>query len=322
LVLLVVLIFGVWSIKVDIKDDVIITRKMVDKINALNTSWVASLHENHYVSQIGRKDVGSLLGVKKGGPQLPRKTFTERVAVPAAFDSRVQWPNCQQIKVIRDQSACGSCWAFGAVEAMSDRECIFNKIQVSLSAEDMNSCCDDCGDGCGGGFPSAAWQYFNDTGVVDDQCRAYSLPGCDHHIPNSPNPCPSQEYNTPPCVEQCNDGKTWAQSKYFGNAPYSLSGEDDIKQEIFLNGPVEAAFSVYSDFLSYKSGVYQQTSQDFLGGHAVKILGWGTLNSVEYWLVANSWNPDWGMSGYFLILRGQDECGIEDSINAGIPMKV
>jgi cathepsin B len=37
-------------------------------------------------------------------------------------------------------------------------------------------------------------------------------------------------------------------------------------------------------------------------------------------MVANSWNADWGVNGYFKILRGQDECGIEDQIYAGIPM--
>lgn len=57
------------------------------------------------------------------------------------------------------------------------------------------------------------------------------------------------------------------------------------------NGPVEGAFSVYADFLSYKTGVYQHTTGDFLGGHAIKILGWGTENGTPYWLVANSWNP-------------------------------
>ena len=59
-------------------------------------------------------------------------------------------------------------------------------------------------------------------------------------------------------------------------------------------GPVEAAFSVYEDFLAYKSGVYQQKSGSPLGGHAVKILGWGVENETPYWLVANSWKEDWG----------------------------
>jgi len=36
-------------------------------------------------------------------------------------------------------------------------------------------------------------------------------------------------------------------------------------------------------------------------------------------LVANSWNSDWGNGGFFKILRGSDECGIEGQINAGLP---
>jgi len=92
-----------------------------------------------------------------------------------------------------------------------------------------------------------------------------------------------------------------------------------IQSEIMKNGPVEAAFSVYEDFLAYKSGVYQHVSGSMLGGHAVKILGWGTENGTPYWLVANSWNEDWGDKGYFKIRRGTDECGIEDEITAGLP---
>jgi cathepsin B len=40
----------------------------------------------------------------------------------------------------------------------------------------------------------------------------------------------------------------------------------------------------------YVGGVYELTADSFfVGGHAVKIIGWGTLNNVDYWLVANSW---------------------------------
>lgn len=45
--------------------------------------------------------------------------------------------------------------------------------------------------------------------------------------------------------------------------------------EIYTNGPVEGAFEVYADFMSYKSGVYKHTTGSLEGGHAIKILGWG-----------------------------------------------
>ena len=65
--------------------------------------------------------------------------------------------------------------------------------------------------------------------------------------------------------------------------------------------------------------MYQHTTGGFLGGHAVKILGWGNEDNTDYWLVANSWNEDWGDKGFFKIRRGHDECGIEGQINAGTP---
>jgi cathepsin B len=82
-------------------------------------------------------------------------------------------------------------------------------------------------------------------------------------------------------------------------------------------GPVSAAFTVYNDFLTYESGVYVHTSGSALGGHAVKIFGWGVEDGTPYWSVANSWNPTWGDGGTFKILRGKNECGIEGQITAG-----
>ncbi len=68
-------------------------------------------------------------------------------------------------------------------------------------------------------------------------------------------------------------------------------------QEILTNGPIEVSFTVYEDFLTYKTGVYRHTTGSSLGGHAVKMIGWGQEAGIPYWLVANSWNTDWGFGG-------------------------
>jgi len=296
----------------------LITENIVNHINSLATTWRASTDQGK-MSGITLKQAKALCGAKKGGPVLERKIYDNKVTVPDSFDSRTQWPNCPSISQIRDQSACGSCWAFGAVEAMSDRYCIVKGTNLPISSEDMVACCDSCGYGCDGGFPSAAWAYWQSTGLVTEKCSPYTLPSCDHHLPNSTHPCPSQEYPTPPCVESCTDGETWENTLTYGTSINSASGEADIKQEIFTNGPVEVTFDVYEDFLPYKSGVYQHETGGYLGGHAVKMLGWGVESGVNYWLIANSWNPDWGDNGYFKILRGTDECGIEDEADFGEP---
>ncbi|RTG80064.1 cathepsin B [Schistosoma bovis] len=83
-----------------------------------------------------------------------------------------------------------------------------------------------------------------------------------------------------------------------------------------MYGPVEAAFTVYEDFLNYKSGIYEHIT-GAVGGHAIRIIGWGVEKDTPYWLIANSWNEDWGENGYFRMLRGHDECGIESEVTAG-----
>ena len=95
-----------------------------------------------------------------------------------------------------------------------------------------------------------------------------------------------------------------------------------MKQEIYKNGPITGMFFVHQSFLAYKSGVYSKLSTEdpMLGGHAIKIMGFGTEGGVPYWLVANSWNPSWGLDGFFKIKRGVNECQIEDPVINGGPV--
>lgn len=92
-----------------------------------------------------------------------------------------------------------------------------------------------------------------------------------------------------------------------------------IKQDIYDNGPVTAAMMVYEDFLSYSSGIYVRHSNDFLGGHAIKGVGWGkdASSGINFWIMANSWSPSWGENGYFRIKMG--ECQIDEMVTSALP---
>jgi cathepsin B len=51
------------------------------------------------------------------------------------------------------------------------------------------------------------------------------------------------------------------------------------------NGPMVVGLSVYEDFYSYESGVYHYTTGEFAGGHAMKLIGWGTdTDGSLFWI--------------------------------------
>uniref|UniRef100_A0A8C2SPQ5 Cathepsin B n=2 Tax=Coturnix japonica TaxID=93934 RepID=A0A8C2SPQ5_COTJA len=302
---------------------------LVNHINKLNTTWKAG----HNFHNTDMSYVKKLCGTFLGGPKLPERVdFAADMDLPDTFDSRKQWPNCPTISEIRDQGSCGSCWAFGAVEAISDRICVHTnaKVSVEVSAEDLLSCCGfECGMGCNGGYPSGAWRYWTERGLVSGGlydshvgCRPYTIPPCEHHVNGSRPPCTGEGGETPRCSRHCEPGysPSYKEDKHYGITSYGVPrSEKEIMAEIYKNGPVEGAFIVYEDFLMYKSGVYQHVSGEQVGGHAIRILGWGVDNGTPYWLAANSWNTDWGDNGFFKILRGEDHCGIESEIVAGVP---
>jgi cathepsin B len=234
---------------------------------------------------------------------------------------------------------CGCCWAFAGASAASDRMCISTNgsMAVPLSAQDVCFCASF--NGCEGGQIDTPWSHISSQGAVSGGqvggsgpfgkglCSDFSLPHCHHHGPqgNDPFPaegtagCPSQ--SSPSCPKKCDadasgDHADFQKDKYsFAGGVQSASGEEGIQKAIMEGGPVETAFTVYTDFANYVSGIYHHVSGGVEGGHAVRIVGWGVDGGNKYWKVANSWNPYWGEKGYFRIKRGNSECGIEDGVS-------
>ncbi|KAL0476753.1 cathepsin B [Acrasis kona] len=293
--------------------------ELASMINQQGLSWEAE--ENH-MTRMNRNKAKSMMGTIM--PKYTRYTEDEMNTItkfeqdnandlPEEFDARDKWPKC--IHPVRNQEHCGSCWAFAASEAASDRFCIASNgtIDVVLSPQDMVSC-SWLNFGCQGGMIANAWIYLWLTGVAPDSCVPYTAGN------GTVESCPSN------CKDKLTDSVS--NRKFHMKYVYPVgtwfnfwNRERLIQKEILSGGSVEAGFTVYEDFLHYKTGVYKYTTGSMLGGHAIKIVGWGvdSKTGLKYWTVVNSWSESWGEKGTFKIQRGTNECGIEGNVMSGVP---
>jgi len=302
------------------------------EINSAPSSWVAGV--NSRFNGMKRSDIKKMMGTIVDPDwriMSPIKESEFLADVPAEFNVITNWPKCAAISGhIRDQSNCGSCWAFGTTESFNDRSCIAGKSDDStlLSTSDTVGCCGflACFSmGCNGGQVGTPWAWFKNTGVVTGGqqgdtggCYDYTMPICNHHVENPKHvDCADVTQKQPKCLSSCptTPSITYSSDKHHASSSYGLGSVADIKADLVKYGSVTAAFTVYEDFLTYKSGVYVHKSGKELGGHAVKIVGYGTESGDDYWLVNNSWNADWGNNGQFKIKQG--DCGIDSQCHAG-----
>ncbi|XP_014244687.1 cathepsin B-like [Cimex lectularius] len=307
---------------------------IINEVNSANTTWKAG---HNFAKDTPLRYIKKLLGViPSDEPKILlqlNKRVTSDDELPNEFDARKKWPNCPTISHIHDQGSCGSCWAVSTAAVFSDRLCIFSggKFTLPLSSHNLLTCCPLCGYGCSGGMPYPTWDYMKDHGLVTGGdynssvgCQPYQVPECDHYTKGTRPDCATlPEFETDECQKTClnSEYKTdFKNDRHKLKTIFSLSTDvKEIQKELMTNGPLGASIKIYSDFPYYKSGVYQHTSGKLLSDHAIRLLGWGTENGTPYWLVANSWNTNWGDKGLFKILRGLNECGIESNVYGGIP---
>jgi cathepsin L len=224
---------------------------------------------------------------------LPRSPG-QRSSVCSASASAFDWRSLDKVTPVRDQGACGSCWAFAAVSAFESSALFHNNLTYQQvqnfadgSEQQVLNCSKPGSYGCGGGWYHSAFELMTKEGLALEQSIPYQ---------GSDLPCPSIGNNLKFQAE------TWNAVRDDTYIP-SVS---DLKQALCEHGSLAVAVTVTELFQAYTGGVFNENSSQNVN-HAVTLVGWD--DSKKAWLMKNSWGTGWGENGYMWIAYNSNSIG-------------
>lgn len=208
----------------------------------------------------------------------------------------MNWVSKGAVTGVKNQGACGSCWAFSATGALEGQ--YFRKIGrlVSLSEQNLLDCSEFYGndDGCvNGGIVDFAFSYVAGNGGINME-QFYPYKGVQGLCRYNP------KYSSNMTV------------KGFKDLPYA--DEKSLQSAVANIGPISIGIDAsQNSFELYEDGVYFErscSSEDL--DHSVLVVGYGTEQpGGDYWLVKNSWGKTWGKKGYMKLARNRgNHCGV------------
>ena len=205
------------------------------------------------------------------------------VGAPATLD----WRNVggiSYVSPVKSQGSCGSCWAFATTAGTESQLMIATGGMPIDLAEQILVSCSNAGS-CSGGVTVNASNFIRDVGLPLESCFKYTATNnvCS-------NACLNWQDNT-------------YKIKGWHRASTTYIKVDDIRNALFTYGPLIVTMSVYSDFYSYRSGVYSYATGSYVGDHAVLVVGYD--DAQRAFVVKNSWGSGWGEAGYFMISYGE-----------------
>ncbi|KAK9877089.1 hypothetical protein WA026_016832 [Henosepilachna vigintioctopunctata] len=224
-------------------------------------------------------------GSPKALPKNSGKVFkkTEGIELPESID----WREKGAVRKVKNQGDCGSCWSFSTTGALEGQFSIVKNEDVSFSEQNLIDC-NSVNLGCGGGWPVDALAFVQENGIEKEEDYPY---------------------------EQKDDQCRSDPSKVVKISGYEEIPEGDeaaLTEMVATKGPVSICLYASSNFRSYASGILKEPSclQDTFN-HAVLIVGYGSENGEDYYIVKNSWGRSYGEGGYVKLARNYNNmCGL------------
>ncbi len=206
----------------------------------------------------------------------------------------IDWRDYDMVTPVKNQGQCGSCWSFSATGAIEGIYAKTNKL-TNFSEQQFIDCSVFYGNlGCNGGLMDNAFEYATDHHVCSEESIPY-------------------EAKSDMTFNECFNCKAIVQLKGCTDVP---SNNQTALKIAVSRQPVSVAIEADTFlFDEYKSGIINSVDCGTNLDHGVLIVGYGTENEQDYWLLKNSWGTSWGENGYFRIQRddleqGPGICGI------------
>ena len=223
---------------------------------------------------------------KKSQPKCNTSNLQD-VIVPESYNFYKQHPKC---KIHEVQPKCSASYALAHSSAYRNRFCMFNMGEdFTPSLDYMFNCDTKDNQGCKSGFLLSSLDFISEKGHISEDCWK--------SLKVEEDRCPSEEE-----LASCQHYKL--------NGYCILEGIEDIKKELFKNGPVVSMIQPFRNFMIYDKGLFNINEHEnkLDGFQAIKVVGWDhDAEGNEWWIVENLWGESWGEDGTSRVLIGSED---------------